>query len=122
MSKHHMSLNNFLRTKFRGMIYLISLITCLNVYGQSDISATIPVIDGANVFAQYNDDMPMVVNYFTQHSEQDIINFYQEKYGDAVNSTLKRGRLSLVYRVNQQQLTVIISTQGKIRQVDAMLR
>ena len=120
------------RFTLRMLFVLTTFVACLNTYGedangenvnqQNNIGSPIPVIAGAKVFAQYTDDMPKVVNYFTTHNEQEIIHFYQEKFGDALSSTVKRGRKSLVFHVNEQQLTVIISTQGKVRQVDAILK
>lgn len=127
-----MSANKSARFTLRMLFVLTTFVACLNAYGedangqdvnlQNNIGSPIPVITGAKVFAQYTDDMPKVVNYFTTHNEQEIIHFYQEKYGDALSSTVKRGRKSLVFHVKEQQLTVIISTQGKVRQVDAILK
>jgi len=82
-----------------------------------------PIIDSKNsyVFARFTEEMPMVVNYFTSSTEDQIITFYQEHYGDIVMTDLKRGRLSLSFEHNEQHIRVIISQQNKKRQVDVIV-
>lgn len=81
----------------------------------------IPVIENAHVFANLTDALPAVINYFTQASEDEIINFYQNHFGEALSQERMRGRLTIRYQQNQQYMRVVISTQGSKRQVDVLV-
>ncbi|MDG1750180.1 MAG: hypothetical protein P8I03_00710 [Thalassotalea sp.] len=82
----------------------------------------IPYLEDAKIFAQFTDELPAVINYFTAHNEQEIINFYQGKFGDATNSEMKRNRLTLYFNHSDKQLRVVISKQGTKSQVDILLK
>ena len=45
---------------------------------QVDESFDIPYLADAKVFAEFTDELPAVLNYFTLHNEQEIIEFYQQ--------------------------------------------
>jgi len=79
-------------------------------------------MDDANIFYQYQQKLPSVVNYFTDHSEQEIVDFYIEKYGELKNKAIKRGRLVLYFSAEDNQVRVFISTQNKKRQVDVLMK
>ncbi|TPH14641.1 hypothetical protein [Litorilituus lipolyticus] len=81
----------------------------------------IPVVDNAKVFANLTEELPAVLNYFTQYSEEEVITFYQQSYGDALSQERKRGRLTLHYQQNEQKMRVVISKQGEQRQVDVLV-
>lgn len=81
----------------------------------------IPVIEGARVFAKFDDKMPAVINYFTAYSEDSVIDFYNKSYGEPEDRERKRGRLTLNYRQGKQQIRVVISPQNKMRQVDVIV-
>jgi len=83
---------------------------------------SVPVIENAYVFAQFTDKMPMVVNYFTLSTEEQIIDFYQKSYGEILTRELKRDRLTLSYHHNEQKIRVVISQQNKKRQVDIIIQ
>jgi hypothetical protein len=83
-------------------------------------SSRIPVMDDSRIFAKFTDDFPAVVNYFTQHSEQQIIAFYQEKYGEIKSKQRKRGRLTLVFALEHTNVRVVISRQNNMMQVDVI--
>ncbi|GLX76902.1 hypothetical protein tinsulaeT_02420 [Thalassotalea insulae] len=87
---------------------------------QSPENFTIAYLDDAKLFAEFTDELPAVINYFTQHNEQEIIDFYQQKYGEPSRSEMKRGRLTLYFNKDNQALRVIISKQGNRYQVDAL--
>ncbi|MGL1958679.1 MAG: hypothetical protein OCD00_15335 [Colwellia sp.] len=100
------------------------------VFANETKPITIPVIEHATVFAEFTDEMPAVINYFTLASEQQIIDFYQQNYGEVLSQQRKRGRLTLHFAQNMQQeipksklqrIRVIISQQSKKRQVDVMV-
>ncbi|WP_206485488.1 hypothetical protein [Thalassotalea sp. G2M2-11] len=82
----------------------------------------IPALDDAKLFAQYTDELPAVINYFTQQNEQAIIEFYQQHFGEAISNEMKRGRLTLHFNTKNGDLRVVISQQGKRYQVDALLK
>ena len=81
----------------------------------------IPVIEHANIFAQFTDRLPAVVNYFSDDSEQAIISFYQNSYGEVITQERKRGRLTLLFTHNSMNIRVVISQQNKKRQVDVLM-
>ena len=84
-------------------------------------SASIPIIENAKVFADFTDSMPAVVNYFTSATEEQIIDFYQQKLGKTASQERKRGRLTLTYRQEKQTMRVVVSQQNNKRQVDAIV-
>jgi hypothetical protein len=104
------------------MTLLLSSILNESNANQNDEKYPIPHLDDAKVFAQFTDELPAVINYFTAHSEQEIINFYQEKFGEASSSEMKRGRLTLYFNHNDKQLRVVISKQSNKNQVDILLK
>lgn len=81
----------------------------------------IPVIEGARVFAKFDDKTPAVINYFTANSKDSVIDFYNKSYGEPEDRERKRGRLTLNYRQGKQQIRVVISPQNKMRQVDVIV-
>lgn len=81
----------------------------------------IPVIDNAHVFANFTDDMPAVLNYFTSSSEDEIIDFYASHYGEPVAQESKRERLTLTYSSDNKTIRVVISQQNNKRQVDIIV-
>lgn len=82
---------------------------------------SIPIIEKAHIFANFTDDMPAVLNYFTPATEEKITSFYQQSYGDAISQERKRGRLTLSYLQNEQMIRVVISQQNNKRQVDVIV-
>jgi len=81
----------------------------------------IPVIEGARIFAKFDENTPAVINYFTSVTEDSVIAFYNKSYGEPVQRERKRGRLTLNYQQDLQQIRVIISQQNKLRQVDVIV-
>ncbi len=82
---------------------------------------SIPMMDNAQVFADFTDDMPAVLNYFTRATEEQVIEFYQQHFGEAISQERKRGRLTLTYQQTKQMMRVVISQQNKKRQVDVIV-
>lgn len=85
----------------------------------SDVS--IPMVDNAQIFADFTDGMPAVLNYFTMATEEQLIDFYQNHFGEASFQERKRGRLTLTYQQEKQSIRVVISQQNKKRQVDIIV-
>ena len=80
----------------------------------------IPRVADAQVFAEYKDKYPTVLNYFTHSSETEIITFYQKQYGEVLSQNLKRKRLTLFFTENNVSIRVVISQQNNKRQVDVL--
>ncbi len=81
----------------------------------------IPMMDNAQVFADFTDDMPAVLNYFTRATEAQVIKFYQQQFGEAITQERKRGRLTLSYQQEKRIMRVVISQQNDKRQVDVII-
>ncbi|MBL4910646.1 MAG: hypothetical protein JKX78_11635 [Alteromonadaceae bacterium] len=118
-------------TKINSLIKLIAcggMIVCTNVLAQSnDISLnntstiSIPILENAKVFADFSDKLPAVIDYFTKADEDSVINFYQMAYGEVLSQERKRGRLTLTFADDTNNIRVVISTQNKMRQVDVLV-
>lgn len=85
------------------------------------LTLAIPVVSDARVFAEFKDKLPAVVNYFTHRSEQEVISFYQNEYGQIEQQERKRGRLTLNFNQAHSKIRVVISQQNKLRQVDVIV-
>ena len=81
----------------------------------------IPVLEDAQIFAEFSDSLPAVINYFTNASEAQVINFYQQAFGEAYSQERKRDRLTLKYQEAEETMRVVISQQNKKRQVDVII-
>lgn len=81
----------------------------------------IPVMEDAKVFAEFSDELPAVINYFTNASEEEVIDFYQTAFGEPLSQERKRGRLTLKYQEAEEAMRVVISQQNNKRQVDIII-
>ena len=81
----------------------------------------IPTLADAKVFAEFTDSLPAVINYFTDASEAQVIEFYLQEFGVANSQERKRGRLTLNYAEGEEVMRVVISQQNKKRQVDIIV-
>jgi hypothetical protein len=82
---------------------------------------SIPMVDNAQVFADLTDSMPAVLNYFTSVTEEQIIDFYNQNFGESISQEIKRGRLTLIYSKENKTIRVVISQQNNKRQVDVIV-
>lgn len=82
---------------------------------------TIEVMNDAKIFAQFDDEIPAVINYFTKSNETSIVDFYEEKYGQAISSNRKKGRLEKSFIKDNYNIKIIISEQNNFRQVDVLV-
>ena len=73
------------------------------------------------VFADFSDDIPAVLNYFTSSTEEQIIDFYKQNFGESILQERKRDRLTLTYQKEEQTIRVVISQQNNKRQVDIIV-
>lgn len=106
-------------------VYALSLslylLLSVKLFAQEAKTIDIPIMENAQVFAYFNDDLPAVVNYFIRTDEASIINFYQEQYGEALSSERKRKRLTLHFSSNGHKIRVVISSQNNKQQVDVIV-
>ncbi len=104
----------------------VSLLSALIIFSNALLAEEaptfdIPVIERAQVFAQFTDRLPAVVNYFSDESEEVIISFYQEIYGEKLSQERKRERLTVYFNDENNNIRVIISQQNNKRQVDVLM-
>lgn len=103
---------------------LVSFSTSIYAVEDSDASTNsvvIPMTTNAQVFADFTDELPAVLNYFTSATEEQIIDFYQQHYSDSLSQERKRSRLTLIYQQDQHKIRIVISQQNKKRQVDIIV-
>ncbi|PCH94551.1 MAG: hypothetical protein COB83_11155 [Gammaproteobacteria bacterium] len=97
------------------------LLNISSVAFANNAAVNIPMLDNAQVFAEFTDEMPAVLNYFTLATEAEIIDFYQQHFNEPTSQERKRGRLTLTYQQEQQTVRIIISQQNNKRQVDVIV-
>ena len=119
-------MNNNNRSKVSLLLSIILLSFSASTYALADREANtnrvvIPMITNAQVFAKFTDELPAVVNYFTRATQEQIIDFYQQHYGEFLSQEKKRGRLTLTYQQKKQRVRVVISEQNSKRQVDIIV-
>lgn len=103
---------------------LLSFSTSIYAFEDSETSTNsiiIPMMTNAQVFADFTDELPAVLNYFTSATQEQVIDFYQQHYGEYLSQETKRGRLTLTYQQEKQRIRVVISQQNKKRQVDVIV-
>jgi len=96
-------------------------LSALTFAGDEVTPVSIPMIDNAQVFADFSDDIPAVLNYFTSSTEEQIIDFYKQNFGESISQERKRDRLTLTYQKEEQTIRVVISQQNNKRQVDIIV-
>ncbi len=119
-------MSNTNSNKISLFISLLLLSFSSNVYALEGKEANqqnviIPMVSNAQVFANITDELPAVLNYFTSATEEKIINFYQQHYGEYISQERKRGRLTISYQQGEKNIRVVISQQNKKRQVDVIM-
>jgi len=101
------------------LTFLILINTCVQADTSEKIS--IAVMENAKVFAQFDQEIPAVISYFTIHSEIEIISFYSNIYGKPLSNEYKRERLELTFVDSLHHIRMIISQQDNVRQVDILI-
>jgi hypothetical protein len=119
-------MNNKKSRKLSLFISAVLLSFSTNIYALEDSGAStnnivIPMMANTRVFADFTDELPAVLNYFTSATQKQIIDFYQQHYGEYLSQETKRGRLTLTYQQEKQSIRVVISQQNKKRQVDVIV-
>ena len=121
-------INQYVSNTYKKSAYSLSAIlfafTLLNAnlaVAEESVTLSIPTMSDARIFAEFKDKMPAVVNYFSKSTEEDIIAFYQKEYGLPLAQERKRGRLTLTFNQEMQNIRVVISHQNNLRQVDVIV-
>jgi len=102
------------------LLFSISGLT-VNAHAKEAEKIDIPVVENARIFAQFDDKIPAVVNYFTSAKEAQVIEFYSTQYGEPIQQERKRGRLTLNFNNAPYNVRVVISQQNNARQVDVIV-
>ncbi|XPF95624.1 hypothetical protein ACM9HF_06315 [Colwellia sp. RE-S-Sl-9] len=100
---------------------LSSTLLSTSVNAADTEKVTIEVMNDAKIFAQFDDEVPAVINYFTKNNETSIVDFYEENYGQAISSSRKKGRLEKSFIKDNYNIKIIISEQDNFRQVDVLV-
>src|SRR5690606_16892156 len=82
----------------------------------------VPLPDDAKEFARLDSKMPAVLSYFSQQPEAALRDYYISQLGQPDNEQTLYGRLHLYFRVNNNQVRILISSQNDWRQVDIMVQ
>lgn len=98
-----------------------SFLSSTVVAQQDSDEINIAVIKQAKVFADFRQSLPAVVNYYTKLSQDEVIAFYKKAYGEPIERSTKRGRLTLKYSVDNKKIRIIVSEQNNQRQVDILV-
>jgi len=106
---------------FCSGVFLSSLVFCKLAFAKPAEEIIIPVMAKAQIFAQFTDKLPAVINYFSKAPEQTIIEFYQTHYGKPEKKERKRGRLTLTFINQKNSIRVVISKQNRVHQVDVLV-
>ena len=119
-----------IKTTFRSLAIIssltFSLILPTNVFASETPTAKdsmpIALLNDAQIFADFRNEFPAVINYFTSASEKEIILFYQKNYGKIVDSERKRSRLTLKFSHQTHNIRIVISKQNRKNQVDVLVQ
>lgn len=106
---------------FSAILFAYTLLNVNLAVADEKVMVVIPTMSDARIFAEFKDKIPAVVNYFSKSTEEEIISFYQKKYGQPLGQERKRGRLTLNFNQEMQNIRVVISHQNNMRQVDVIV-
>lgn len=82
----------------------------------------VPIPADAREFARLDSKMPAVLSYFSQQTDNALRDYYVQQLGQPDNEQTLYGRLHLYFRVNNNQVRILISSQNDWRQVDIMVQ
>jgi hypothetical protein len=115
-----LNLSKKIAHSIKAVLFTFTLVNANQAFSQEE-AVNVPTLSDARIFAEFVDKMPAVVNYFTKNSEQEVIDFYQNEYGQPIRQERKRGRLTLNFNQNENSIRVVISQQNHLRQVDVII-
>tara|TARA_R110002126_G_scaffold33382_44_gene104644 strand:- start:20 stop:349 length:330 start_codon:yes stop_codon:yes gene_type:complete len=108
--------------RFSALLLISALVTSLSFGIAANSFYQVPLADDAREFARLEGKMPAVLSYFSQLSIAELQQFYQQQLGEPGRVSLIDGRLNLYFRVDQQQVRILMSEQNDWRQVDIMVQ
>ncbi len=106
---------------FKALVVAFALVSSTQTVAQDKAVITIPTVSDARIFAEFKDEMPAVLNYFTRKTEKEVIAFYQNEYGEALQQERKYGRLVLNFVQEKKAIRIVVSQQDHMRQVDVII-
>ena len=86
-----------MRVKLKANYISLTFLALFSLTVSAEKTFDIPVMDDAIIFADFNDKIPAVINYFTSMTVADITGFYKIAYGEISYQEAKRGRLTLAF-------------------------
>ncbi len=113
-------MNNKIKKAFIFSIFCSALLNT-TAHAVENNGVSIHIMSDARVFAQFDKEIPAVVNYYTKKSEQSVISFYRNNYGAPISSQRLNGRLTQKFNHDGKRIRVVISEQDKHRQVDVIV-
>ncbi|WP_214000231.1 hypothetical protein [Arsukibacterium sp.] len=105
-----------------ALLMACALSASVSLSVKADSFYQVPLTADAREFARLDTKLPAVLSYFSRQSLNELQDFYLQQLGEPDNSAIIHGRLNLYYRVNQQQVRILISEQNEWRQVDIMVQ
>lgn len=105
-----------------ALLLVSSLFAAVTFSVNADSFYQVPLTADAREFARLENKLPAVLSYFSRQSVTQLQDFYRQQLGEPDNSSVVDGRLNLYYRVNQQQVRILISEQNDWRQIDIMVQ
>lgn len=105
-----------------ALLLASTLFTAVSLDVNADSFYQVPLTDDAREFARLENKLPAVLSFFSRQSVSQLQDFYRQQLGEPDNSVMVHGRLNLYYRVNQQQVRILISEQNDWRQIDIMVQ
>lgn len=105
-----------------ALILVSTLLATLSLSSTAASFYQVPLTADAREFARLENKLPAVLSFFSKQSMAELQDFYRQQLGEPDNSAMVHGRLNLYYRVNQQQVRILISEQNDWRQVDIMVQ
>ena len=107
------------------LVILLSLALSVSAVSFSSVANDffhVPLAADAREFARLDSKLPAVLSYFSQQTEQQLRDFYIQHLGEPLSEQNVYGRQHLYFRLNGQQVRILISGQADWRQVDIMLQ
>lgn len=91
------------------------------VQDTGSLNIDIPVLADGQIFSQFSDSYPAMVNYFTLNSFEEVTQFYSNQFGTPLSEQTVYGRLELTFEHMQQQIRVIVAKQENHQEVDIII-
>ena len=104
------------------LLMACALFASVSLSVKADSFYQVPLTADAREFARLENKLPAVLSYFSRQTIGELQDFYRQQLGEPANIAIIHGHLNLYYRLNQQQVRILISEQNDWRQVDIMVQ